>query len=114
MFRPGAIVESNKKSALKGGAPVFMCLFTGQSPVFDGKHKALHCMELPFVFDNIDNANQMSGAWINFAKTGNSNYKNIRDWPTYNTTNTATMHFDVTCEVKSQLDKELFELVGHN
>ena len=126
MFRPGAVVQANEKAALEGGAPVYMFLFTWQSPVFDGKYKALHCMELPFVFDNIDNANQMtgggkeahvlaekmSGAWINFAKTGNPNYKNLPEWPKYNSSNTATMHFDVTCEVKPQLDKELFEIVS--
>lgn len=54
----------------------------------------------------------MSGAWINFAKTGNPNYKNLPDWPKYDSSNTATMHFDVTCEVKPQLDKELFEIVN--
>ncbi|WP_339628317.1 carboxylesterase family protein [uncultured Maribacter sp.] len=126
MFRPGAVVQANEKSAIEGGAPVYMFIFTWQSPVFDGKYKALHCMELPFVFDNINLANQMtgggeeahvlaekmSGAWINFAKTGNPNYKNLPEWPKYNSSNTATMHFDVTCEVKPQLDKELFEIVS--
>ena len=128
MFRPGAVLQANDKSALKDGAPVYMYLFTWQSPVFDGKYKALHCMELPFVFDNIDLANQMtgggeqahvlaekmSGAWINFAKTGNPNYKNLPEWPKYNSDNTATMHFNVNCAVKPQMDKELFELVGNN
>ncbi|APQ16821.1 carboxylesterase/lipase family protein [Maribacter hydrothermalis] len=126
MFRPGAVMQANEKSALAGGAPVFMYLFTWQSPVFDGKYKALHCMELPFVFDNINLANhmtgggkeahdlaeKMSGAWLNFAKTGNPNYKNLPEWPSYTCKNTATMHFNNKCEVKPQLDKELFELVS--
>ena len=30
-----------------------MYLFSWQSPVMDGKYKAIHCIELPFVFDNI-------------------------------------------------------------
>lgn len=128
MFRPGAVVQANEKSALKEGAPVFMYLFTWQSPVFDGKYKSLHCMELPFTFDNIDAANKMtgggaeahqlaekmSGAWLNFAKTGNPNYKNLPEWPEYNSTNTATMHFDLTCKVQPQLDKELFSIVTEN
>lgn len=126
MFRPGSVLQANDKAAVKGGAPVYMYLFTWQSPVFDGKYKALHCMEVPFVFDTIDLSNhmtgggqeahvlaeKMSGAWINFAKTGNPNYKNLPEWPKYNSSNTATMHFDVTCEVKPQLDKELFEIVS--
>lgn len=128
MFRPGAVAEANFKSSLKDGAPVFMYLFTWQSPVFDGKYKALHCMELPFVFDNINLANQMTGggqeahvladkmsqAWINFAKNGNPNHSGLPDWPAYNSTDTATMHFNTTSVVKPQLDKELFELVKGN
>ena len=128
MFRPGAVVQANAKSTIDGGAPVYMYLFTWQSPVFDGKYKALHCMELPFVFDNIELANQMtgggqeahvladkmSGAWINFAKTGNPNYSNLPEWPAYNTKSTPIMHFDLKCEVKPQMDKELFELVSDN
>ena len=127
MFRPGAVQEANDKSGLNG-APVYMYLFTWQSPVFDGKYKALHCMELPFVFDNIDVANKMTGggeeahqladkmssAWLNFAKTGNPNHAGLPEWPAYNSNNTATMHFDVTCEVKPQLDKELFSIVLGN
>jgi para-nitrobenzyl esterase len=126
MFRPGAVVQANEKSALKDGANVYMYLFTWQSPVFDGKYKSLHCMELPFVFDNIALANQMTGggkkaheladkmssAWINFAKTGNPNSDNLPEWPAYNENNTATMHFDIDCEVKPQLDKELFSIVA--
>ncbi|MRI00498.1 carboxylesterase family protein [Kriegella sp. EG-1] len=125
LFRPGAVDQANDKSALKEGAPVYMYLFTWQSPVFDGKYKALHCMELPFVFDNISLANQMTGggnsahnladimskAWINFAKSGNPNTENLPNWPAYNSRNTATMHFDNTCVLKPQLDKELFALI---
>ncbi|MBT9187625.1 carboxylesterase/lipase family protein [Zobellia russellii] len=128
MFRPGAVAEANAKSALKDGASVYMYLFTWQSPVFDGKYKALHCMELPFMFDNIALANQMTGggeeahvlaakmsqSWINFAKTGNPNHTDLPAWPAYNSSNTATMHFDTSCEVKPQMDKELFAIVKRN
>lgn len=128
MFRPGAVAEANAKSALQDGASVYMYLFTWQSPVFDGKYKALHCMELPFMFDNIALANHMTGggqeahalaakmsqSWINFAKTGNPNHAGIAEWPAYNSSNTATMHFDTNCEVKPQMDKELFAIVPGN
>ncbi len=127
MFRPGAVEQANQKSKLQGGAPVYMYLFTWQSPVFDGKYKALHCMELPFVFDNVSKANQMTGggedaqvlaakmskSWINFAKTGNPNHSGLPEWPKYTNANTATMHFDTKCEVKPQLDQELFNLVNN-
>ena len=126
-FRPGAVFQANKKSSLDNGAPVYMYLFTWQSPVFDGKYKALHCMELPFVFDNIELANQMTGggqkaqvladkmssAWINFAKSANPNHDGLPQWPQYSQDNTSTMFFDNTCEVKPQQDKELFALMSN-
>ncbi|SDQ30255.1 carboxylesterase/lipase family protein [Flagellimonas zhangzhouensis] len=125
MFRPGAVFQANRKSALKGGAPVYMYLFTWQSPVFDGKYKSLHCMELPFVFDNIERAVQMTGggekahilahkmsqAWINFAKTGDPNHDALPVWPVYNATDTHTMFLDEECFVSPQRDKEFLKLV---
>jgi len=125
MFRPGAVFQANEKSALNA-APVYMYLFTWQSPVLDGKYKAMHCMELPFAFNNIDRCKEMTGgtkeayalaekvsdAWLNFARTGNPKSKSLPDWPAYNSSNTATMHFDNKCEVKPQMDKELFDLLS--
>jgi para-nitrobenzyl esterase len=124
MFRPGAIAQANKKSSLPGGAPVYMYLFTWQSPVLDGKYKAMHCMELPFVFDNIQRCEEMTGggkdayalaakvskAWVNFARTGNPNHDGLPNWPAYNATNTATMHFDNVCSVMPQMDKDYMNL----
>ncbi|MEE9573344.1 MAG: carboxylesterase family protein, partial [Candidatus Neomarinimicrobiota bacterium] len=52
MFRRGTVKHANLKSA-NSKAPVFMYMFIWQSPVFDGDYKAIHCMELPFVFNNI-------------------------------------------------------------
>ncbi len=126
MFRPGAVAQANDKSSLKNGAPVYMYLFTWQSPVFDGKYKSLHCMELPFVFDNIERGKNMTGggveahqladkvssAWLNFAKNGNPNHSGLPQWPAYTIENTATMHFDNECQLKPQLDKELFDLTS--
>lgn len=125
-FRPGAVVQANLKSAVAGGAPVYMYLFTWQSPVLDGKYKALHCMELPFVFNNIGRCKEMTGggkqaevlaakmsqSWISFARTGNPNTPGLPRWQAYNTRNTPTMYFDNLCVVKSQQDKDLMELVS--
>jgi len=125
LFRPGAVSQANDKSALNA-APVYVYLFTWQSPVADGKYKAVHCMELPFVFNNIPRCEEMTGgtkeayalaekvsdAWVNFARSGNPNCKSLPNWPAYNATNTATMHFDNKCVVKPQMDKELFDLVS--
>ncbi len=124
-FRPGAVAQANEKSALTGGAPVYMYLFDYQSPVMDGKYKAIHCSELAFCFDNTERCKNMCGggpvakkladktsqAWINFARLGNPNHPGLPHWPAYNSSNTSTMHFDKVCSVKPQMDKELFDLV---
>lgn len=125
-FRPGAVNQAKQKAALNE-APVYMYLFTWQSPILDGKFKSFHCMELPFVFNNIARceemtggrkdayvlADKMSAAWIAFARTGNPGHKGLPAWPAFNAEKTATMHFNTVCEVKPQLDKELFELSGN-
>jgi para-nitrobenzyl esterase len=119
------VKQAKEKSALNA-APVYMYLFTWQSPIMDGKYKAFHCMELPFVFNNIARCEEMTGgakdayalaakmsdAWINFARTGNPNHKGLPTWPKFDQAKTATMHFNTTCVVKPQMDKELFDLLG--
>ena len=126
-FRPGAVEQAKSKSAVAGSAPVYMYLFTWQSPVMDGKFKAVHCMEIAFAFNNIARCEEMTGggkeayalahkvsqSWINFARTGNPGHKDLPQWPAFNETNTATMHFDNQCVVKPQLDKALFDVVGN-
>jgi len=124
-FRPGTISHANLKAA-PGAAPVYVYLFSWQSPVMDGMYKAMHCMELPFVFDNIDKceemtgggkeayalADKMSSAWINFARSGNPSAKKLPNWPAYTQQTGATMIFDNKCEVKNNPDKELLSIAA--
>ena len=128
MFRPGAVYQAEKKSKLKGGAPVYSYLFAWQSPVMNGKYKAIHCMELPFVFDNIDRCENMTGAtpeahaladkvsqaWINFARHGNPNHKGLPDWPAFTADNGANMIFDNKSEVRYHHDKALLDMLSQN
>ena len=128
MFRPGAVAQANMKSSVKGGADTYMYLFSWQSPYMNGKYKAMHCIELPFVFNNIDKCEQMTGgdfaaysladkvskAWVQFAKTGDPNHEGLPLWPTYTESNGNTMIFDNHCEVKQHHDKDLLELMSLN
>jgi para-nitrobenzyl esterase len=124
-FRPGAIKTAQMK-ADQNGAPVYMYLFTWQSPVMDGRNRATHCMEIPFAFNNTEITEQVSGggkaahaladkmsqAWINFARSGNPNHKGLPNWPTYTRTDGAVMIFDNTCGVLNNHDKELMSLLA--
>ena len=89
--------------------PTFMYLFTWESPVFDGKLKSCHALELPFMWDALDRpglsmltgtgperqplADAMHAAWIRFARTGDPG------WPAYDVDRRATQRFDTTLEV---------------
>ncbi|MGB3802180.1 MAG: carboxylesterase family protein [Lewinella sp.] len=126
LFRPGAVYQANVKSGLTDGAPVYMYLFTWQSPIMDGRFKAMHCMEIPFVFDNIDRCDQMTGggeeahaladdvsqAWINFARTGDPNHAGLPEWPTYTAEEGATMMLDTDSEVRNHPDQALIEFTS--
>ncbi|MBO0948969.1 carboxylesterase/lipase family protein [Fibrella forsythiae] len=122
-FRAGAIRQGSQKAAVAGAAPVYMYLFSWASPVNDGLYKSMHCMEIPFAFDNISRCEEMTGggkeahtladkmsrAWVAFARTGNPNHKGLPTWPQYNAENGATMIFDNVNQVKNHHDKELLE-----
>jgi para-nitrobenzyl esterase len=124
-FRPGAIAQANAKVAM-GGAPVYMYLFCWQSPVMDGAYKAIHCMEIPFVFNNIDRCEEMTGggkdareladkvssAWVNFARTGNPNSKALPAWTPYQPANGAVMFFDRQCQLRNSPDKDLLTIAA--
>jgi len=125
IFRPGVIRHANMK-AVPGAAPVYVYMFAWQSPINDGIYKSMHCMELPFVFDNINRceemtgggkqayvlADKMSSAWINFAKSGNPNAKGLPEWPVYTTAKGATMIFDNQNVVMNNPDEDLLKIAA--
>ncbi len=124
-FRPNAVRQADIKAA-QGGAPVYMYLFTWESPVLDGALRSTHCMEIPFVFANAKIhasmtgggaqaetlAGRMSDAWIAFARTGNPNTPSLPHWPAYTPDQRATMFFDNDCEVRNGHDRELLDVVA--
>ena len=50
-----------ERKAAQGSAPVYTYLFKWRSPVDGGKLRSMHCMEIPFVFDHVDNCTFMNG-----------------------------------------------------
>jgi para-nitrobenzyl esterase len=86
------------------GRAVYSYLFTWATPAFGGALRSSHALEIPFVFDNLDQpgvafltgdgeeraglATAMHEAWIRFARTGNAG------WPAYDLDRRATQVFD--------------------
>jgi para-nitrobenzyl esterase len=105
-FRSG-VEQQAQRNAAQGGAPVYVYRFEYYSPVSEGRLKAMHCMEIPFVFDNLEGgkvytgispaaqkvADEMSGAWVAFAKSGNPGHSGIPKWTAWDANQRATMVF---------------------
>jgi para-nitrobenzyl esterase len=110
-FRAGVLTEADRKAAQK--AAVYQYYFTWKSPVEDGKLRSFHTLEIPFAFDNVDIATSMtgtgperqaladkiSGAWVEFARSGNPNHKGLPTWASFDTTKRATMILDNECKL---------------
>jgi para-nitrobenzyl esterase len=111
VFRIPAIRLAEAQAA---HGPVWMYLFTWETPVFGGL-RSTHALEIPFVFDNLDApgiamftgdsperqqiADAMHAAWIGLASRGEPTHPGLPDWPQYETSRRATMRFDATCEL---------------
>jgi para-nitrobenzyl esterase len=109
-MRMNAILQAERKAAL-GKAPVYMYLFTFEDPV----QKSYHTLEIPFAFDNVDLNVKMTGgtpearklaenlsrAWVAFARTGSPNHNGIPKWDPYGEKDRATMLLNVECQLVS-------------
>jgi carboxylesterase type B len=88
----------------------YMYEFAWASPQFDGRLGAVHALEIPFVFDTLDQqlpllgpllgpnpppqlADTMHAAWVGFATNGDPG------WPNYDLSRKATMRFNTTSHV---------------
>lgn len=107
----GAVIEAELRAAQ--GAPVHAYQLNYRSPLENGRYGAMHGMDIPLVFDNIAQpesrsgkdadaqkaADQMSEAFIAFARTGNPAHVGIPQWKPYELPTRATMVFDVTSQL---------------
>ncbi len=111
-FREAILLEADRKAA-QAQAPVYQYYFTWRSPVRDVKLRTFHTLEIPFVFDNVDAAQAMTGtgkdryplatrmssAWVAFARTGNPNHPGLPHWTAYDSTRRATMILNDECRM---------------
>jgi para-nitrobenzyl esterase len=89
--------------------------FDWRTPARGGAFGAHHFLEVPFVFDQLDNpqaagflggacpqalASATHAAWVAFATTGDPNHAGLPDWPRYDPGTRPTMLFDDECRVE--------------
>jgi para-nitrobenzyl esterase len=106
--RQQAWIQAEHKAA-QNAAPVFLYELDWETPVDEGKWGSPHSLDLAFVFDNVAISEsmvgtgpapralteQMSAAWLAFARTGNPNNKNVPQWTQYRLPDRMTMVFDL-------------------
>ena len=124
----GAVIEAELRAMQ--GAPAYVYQLDFPSPVDNGKWRACHTLDIPLVFNNIDNAGsktgtsvdaqklsmQMCDAFIRFAKTGDPNHRNMPQWRPYTLTNRSTMIFDKNSHMENDprgFERQLFSQVPY-
>ena len=117
-FRIRTLTLAERKAA-KGRAPVWLYSFDWETPVFGGRLKAFHALDVPFVFNTIDVvgstdrgavahdlARRISATWATFARSSKPDNAAIPHWPAYSETDRATMILDRECRVANDDGRE--------
>ncbi len=112
-FRIRSLALAQRRAALHQ-APVWMYSFEWETPLFDGKLKAPHAMDVPFVFNTLDLTNAtggdadaqtladtMSSVWAAFARNGRPDHLSIPAWPVYESDKRATLLLDKHCRIEN-------------
>ena len=110
-FRIRSLLLAERKVA-QGRAPVWLYSFDWETPVFGGKLKAFHALDVPFVFNTIDVvgatdrgpvahelSRRMAATWATFARSGKPDNASTPHWPAYTLTERSTMIFNRDCRV---------------
>jgi para-nitrobenzyl esterase len=98
-FRRSAFKQAELKAAQGKGA-IYMYEWDWPTPAFGGRYGAIHGLDVSGSFREARDGNDMarvadelSSAWVAFAKTGNPNNSRIPPWSTYDAQTRATMLF---------------------
>lgn len=124
-IRQAAISQAEAKASL-GQAPAYLYWFTRFPTVLDGRPRAFHCAEIPYVFANAERCASMTGggpaakalsdvmadAWVQFARTGNPNHKGMPHWEPVRQSRRPTMIFDDETRLVIAPDKAELAALG--
>jgi para-nitrobenzyl esterase len=87
-FRLAVDTQAERKAEQRA-APVYLYRFEYYSPVRQGRLKSMHCMEIPFVFDNLEAGKVYTGS----SPAAQRIADRIPQWPAFDGTRRATMVF---------------------
>ncbi len=126
----GSLIASTRQDVvaaadgkLQQKSPVYMAWFTWESPLFDGRARSFHCLDIGFWFLNTERMNthtgggprpeklskKMADALLQFMKTGNPSTPDLPVWAPYSKENGETMILNDTCEFVNDPDREARE-----
>ena len=116
--RKGVIATADAKATQK--APVYLAWFGWEPPMFNGRMRAFHCLDICFWFANTDLmlthtgggarprqlSEKMSGTLLQFMRTGDPNGGGLPQWNPYTTEVGETMVLNDSCELKNDPDRD--------
>jgi para-nitrobenzyl esterase len=113
-----------ERRAALGRAATYLYIWAWETPVMG--LRAPHTMEIPFVFNHIDQCESMvgpinpamrkletasAGAWVSLARAGDPNHKGLPNWPAYTPQKRAVMIFDSPCHVENDPTGEVRQIM---
>lgn len=121
--RQGLIETANAKAQQR--APVYVAWFGWEPPMFNGRMRAFHCLDICFWFDNTDRmlthtgggarprrlSQKMSASLNQFMRTGDPNINELPNWAAYSTENGETMVLNDECRLVNDPDREAREML---
>lgn len=111
-------VDQAMAHARQARAPTWLYWFTWQTPILDGRPRAFHCLDIPFMFANTERCASMTGggpraatlsrhmsrALVSFAATGDPGPVAGATWHPVTTTSAPTMIFDDRIRLERNAD----------
>lgn len=115
--RQGIVRTADAKSAQQ--SPLYMAWFGWQSPLFNGRHRAFHCLDISFWLLNTDRmlthtgggerprrlARRMADALLQFMRTGDPNTPSLPRWERYTPDRGELLILDDTCRAAEDPDR---------
>ena len=121
-----AMIASNRVNIVKTAdavsqkkSPVYMAWFGWKSPLFNGRHRAFHCLDISFWMLNTDLmithtgggivprrlSIRMADALLSFMRTGNPNCSSLPTWLPYTSDAGEVMILDNECRMANDPDR---------